>query len=633
MNPNLRAKRFRLLWMLALGLFACDAPVSDSTPIGDVGASPSTDSIASQTPEVSLSSPLRALTPTEYNNTVRDLLGMPLSPRAWPAAPAIAARLSPTPRERAGLFGSPAVTPAPWPWAFPPEAGVDHFEGLAEGQAPSPYLIEELELAANHFAAFTLVSPTFFSCDWPRVDQTDKEACAWASVERFTQRAWRRSITPTESERLRVFFDEQWAAGTPDEAVVMVTASVLQTPQFLYLIEEGRPDQATAERVPLSDWEIAARLSYFLWDSMPDAALFGAAARGQLSTRADVEAQARRMLESPRAREAIIHFHHQWLGTNRVHHISPARRVYGPTFGIAPAPPLDTTGDGVWPQFMGTLRNSMEAETHLFIERTIFDGAGTLQALLTDNTGYMSDATAPLYGNDTRALDGDLVTWEYGVVVFSMGGTQRITLRPVEFPAEQRAGLLTLPSVLSIGAYTVHPAPILRGQRVLERIACQALGSPPPGAEAAVPPDAEDVDATNRERTHNATSAPVCAACHSVLNPPGFAFESFDAMGGWRTEDNGAPVDTTGHFDLFSGESFVFETAVDLAHQLSTSAQVQDCYSLRWARYATGLQLEESHPGLAEVQAAFRADDTITALLVRIAGTDLFRSLSQGGDR
>ena len=586
---------FVLTLALAMPMAGCESSSSG-------GMTQAVPADAAITPEprtiATITAPVRALTPTQLNNTIRDLLGMPMNVKAWPVQPAIAKQLSPTPRERAGLFGSPAAPVAPWPWAFPPEVGVDHFEGMAHGQVPSPYVIEELQLAANHFASYALVSPIFFTCDgWDALPDDQRAACAWASVERFAQRAWRRPITADEETRLRAFWDSNAENGTPEEAVVLTVAGILQTPQFLYRVEQGNADEVRGDAMALNDWEMASRLSYFFWNSMPDQTLFAAAARGELSTADQIEVQARRMLENDRARDAVVHFHNQWLGTKDVLRVSPARRVYGPAYGITPEPPLDTTGDGDWPSILGPVRHSMDAETHLFIERTVFDGAGSLRALLTDNHGYMSDHTARLYGDDVRTLQGPQIRWDYGSVVLAMGSTGNINLYPVELPADQRAGLLTLPSVLAVGAYPVHPAPILRGKRVLERVACQELGVPLPGAEAAAPPDTEDAASTNRQRTADATSPATCDACHAVLNPPGFAFENYDAMGRWRTEDNGLPIDASGSFSLVGGESFEFSNGVELAGQLAESDQVRNCYALRWLRYATGVHLEDTAPG------------------------------------
>ena len=571
-------------------------------------------------------SPLVALTPTEYNNAVRDLLVMPDSGAAWPMPPAVADVLSPPKGVKNGVFGVASVQTAPWPWEFPAEIGVDHFEGLAEGQVPSPYAIEEYQKAAMHFAAYVLVSPAFFACSgWEKLEVEAQKSCAWQSLLRFAQRAWRRPLSTPEKDRLESFWTQNLSQGTSEEAIVLTVAGILQSPGFVYRTELGRPSESVGQAIPLSDWEMASKLSFFFWDSIPDGLLFEAASRGELSTVEEVEAQARRMLEDPRARSMVVRFHEQWLETEKIHGVAPARSTYGPMYGISPEPPLDTTGDGDWPTIMLPIRNSMEAETQLFVEKTIFDGEGTLKALLTDHHGYMSQETELIYGPDSIILEGPTVNWDYGGVYFSQGSNQSLTLYPTEYPANQRPGILTQPSVLAVGSYTVHPAPIIRGTRILERVACQHLGAPPPGAEAAVPPDSDEAEGTNRERTEVATSADVCAGCHQIINPPGFAFENFDAMGHWRDEDNGKPVDASGNFTLSGGENLNFVDVSDFVHQLAESVQVQECYVLRWARYATGVQLEHDDEGLSVLSDGFGVDGHIQELLVSITTSDLFR--------
>ena len=675
-----------------------------------------------------LNTPLLQLTPTEYNNTVRDLLGMPMNPNAWPQPPALVASLLPPTGEGVGLFGSAPAPIAPWPRDFPEEAGVEGFEGIAEGQSPSPYGVEELQKAAVHFAAYTLISENFVTCDgsapvkpeavegvywaevsallgascggchstqgeggvnfasvyadnlqpsshcegvtvaecaviraeegsmppggksvlsqadrevleawvdagmpeapegvrtWAQLSDEEKASCGLPSVERFAQRAFRRPLSDDEAARLEAFWAANQAEGVSDAGLVLTIAGILQSPAFLFRIERGE-ERADGLKV-LDDWEMASKLSYFLWDSMPDEALFEAAAQGALSTSDEVASQARRMLKDRRARDAVIHFHHQWLETDDIQKVAPARRAYGPLFGLSPTPPLDTTGDQDWPTVLGPIRHSLEAEIELFVERTLFDGAGTFKALMTDNHGYMSAQTEPIYGPNTTILPGPTVRHEFAYIAASGARESELTLYPVEFDASQRAGLLTHPAFLALGAYAVHPAPVIRGKQVLTRLACQEFGPPPPGAEASAPPDIEEAEGTNRERTELATAAPECAGCHTSINPPGFAFEHYDALGQWRAEDNGLPVDASGELGLWGGERFEFSDAVDFAHQLAESDQVKDCYTLRWARVATGAQLEPEAPGLDEIQAAFRGDDDVLELLVSIVTSDLFR--------
>ena len=336
------------------------------------------------------------------------------------------------------------------------------------------------------------------------------------------------------------------------------------------------------------------------------------------------------MLQDPRAEEAVVHFHHQWLETEQVHQIAPARLAFGPLYGIDPQVALDTTGDEEWPAILGPIRHSMEAETHLFITQTLFAGAGTLEALLSDHHGFLTPHTAPLYGDGVTPLGGATYPWSYGYVAASNGAQGTLLLEPVTFPRDQRAGLLTLPSVLAIGAHPVHPSPILRGKRVLERVTCTELGTPPPGAEGMLPPDTPDATATNRQRTEEVTSPAGCAGCHDLINPAGFAFESYDSMGGFRETDNGQPVDTSGTIRL--GETTLsFESGTALSRKLATHPVVQDCYALRWTRYATGVHLDPTDPEVEQLLADFREDDRVLTLLESIATSDLFRYRALGG--
>ena len=559
--------------------------------------------------------PPLALTPAEYNNTIADLLGFPRDSEGWPDRTALADRLSPRRAASKGVF-LPPPPPPPWPWRFPAEPGSDGFEGIAQGQNPSSYQVEELHLAAMHFASYALVSPTFFTCEeWPDLPAAGQADCAWTSIDRFARRAYRRPLSAGERERLLDFWQDNRAAAPTDEALALTVAGILQAPAFHFRVETGA-----------GPWALASRLSYFLWDSMPDAELFAAAEAGELATAEGVERQARRMLDDPKARPAVVRFHHQWLGTEDVLLIAPARRAYGPRFGLAPSIATARDDDVEWPTVLGPLRHSLLLEAGLFVERTVFDGDGTFTALLTDHHGYLSDASAPIYGEGaTRAPAGAAVTRQIEFVAVSIGRKQPLTLYPATFPPEQRAGVLTLPAVLAVGAYAVQPGPILRGVRVLERIACMELGTPVQGAETALPPDTLAVESTNRERTAAATSPPTCASCHRRINPPGFAFEHYDALGAWRAEDNGQPVDASGTLSLAGGETLTFTDGIDFARQLAASRRARDCYALHWTRYAVGDRLEKSEPALEPILHRFRDNDSIRELLVSIAASDLFR--------
>lgn len=614
--------------------------------------------------EVASASPLVALTPTEFNNTVRDLLALPDNVAEWPERPDL--KIAPVIGAGEGIFGVKVAAPDVWPYAFPEEAGVDGFEGIAKGQVPSTYQIEQLQLAARHFASFVGLSPVFFVCDakaWPTLATPAQDSCAEKSLLRFTQRAWRRPISATEQDRVRALWATMKVMGTPEQALALSASAILQAPSFLFRIERGDTSRATGDAIPLTDWEVASRLSFYLWDSMPDGALFAAAAKGELRTPAQVEAQARRMLKDPKAQQAALHFHHQWLGTNKLHRISPARRIYGPLFGIEPAPPLDTTGDGEWPALMNPLRTSYKKETELFVRDAIFGrpglsedakaaaNVGTLTALLTMENGYVSKYSAPVYGvgecdsvsfpggktggkGTGCELDDKVVDMSPENAVQAVGKgvaaasiSFSVTLHPAVFPKGERAGVLTLPSVLALGAHAVHPSPIKRGKRLLERIACLHFSPPPPNAEAAAPPDAPNDDSTNRERTVASTKPPECTGCHDGLglNMAGFAYEHYDSFGHWRAKDGVKNVDASGTLPIPGEPAIAFTDGVDLAKKLAKSERVRDCYVQHQTHYALGLTVAKDHPALQALQKTFRTDDRVLELLVAVTKSDLFR--------
>ena len=580
-----------------------------------------------------LANTVLALSPAEYNNTVLDLLGLPEDVSAWPDPPPIADRINASQGEQAGLFGTAGTQPPPWPWQFPPETGVDGFDGMIDGQEVSAYRIEELQKAAVHFAGFTLVSPEFFTCDaWAELSSSEQAACAQASLIRFAQRAWRRPLRSAERSRLVSALEDAWRLGSAEEAVVLTVAGVLQSPNFVFRVEVGAGDPDSTGHVTLTDWEIASRLSYLVWDSMPDAALFAAAAEGSLSSAEGIRDQTRRMLSDPRAERALVRFHEQWLDIDDVLSIAPAQRAYGPRYGLDVMPELDTTGDGEWPMVVGPIRHSMVAEFALFIRDVVLDGDARLSTLLTSNEGWVSGATEQIYGDAVVPRDGDSVAWSYDYIANSLPYSGTLSLRPVTWPADERAGLLTMPAVLAVGSYPVHPAPILRGVRLVERLGCFEYGAPPPGAEGAAPPDTESAEGTNRSRTEAATSPESCAGCHGSINPPGFAFEHYDAMGHYRTQDGGQPVDASGEFTLVGGETFSFVDAVDLARQLAESERVRRCYARRWASLATGEHYRERDDRIADITEAFVEDDDIRRLIEDVATSPWFRQRAVGGD-
>lgn len=572
--------------------------------------------------------PLQRLTPTEYRHTIRDLFAVEEFD------------VDPDPEEPIveDDEDEPAVV-------LPPDRPVEGFEGLAEGQTASPYLVEQLQRAAARHAPLALQSPVFFVCDDIHAlgDDDDAErACARDSVLRFAQRAWRRPLTDAERTRLLAFWEANAAASGVFDGIRLTVEGLLQSPQFLYrLADPGAPAANGPEgAVPLSPFELASRLSYFLWDSMPDARLFEAAAKGQLETPAQVRAQARRMLEDPRARQAVARFHHQWLDLDRIHTARADLGQYGRRYAGGLLSEVEEDGlqeeEELWSAFLIGSRNAGVREAEQFVVSTLFDRGGTFADLLTSTEGYASridfDLDEPLGTDRLYGLSEDALGEPIEQRILDDGNFEyRITLHEASWPEDERAGVLTLPAWLGGFSHPVHPAPILRGTFVLERLLCQPIGQPPPEAAGQSPPDAALADGTNRARVEAITADAPCSACHDRINPTGFAFEAYDSVGGFRTEDNGLPVDTRGVLSLGQAGELRFADAVELSRQLATHPLALDCYAETWLRYALGAAPPLDHPRVVEIRDRFRQDGDVLALLEDLVASDLFRFRPTGG--
>lgn len=571
--------------------------------------------------------PSHRLTPTEYNHTVRDLMGF-----------------GPDSEDSLSTFGvdeedlHEGVVSAPWPWRFPEEVAIHGFEGHEDGQVSSPYLTEQYQAAAVHFSALMLKAPAFWTCDPEAVEGRALADCARDSVVKLGHRAYRRPMTEGEQSRLVAFYDKSAKAhGTRDGARLAVQG-ILMAPQFLYRLQPKPSDGRKPDR--LDDFALASRLSYFLWDSMPDPTLFEAAANGDLRKDKEVEAQVARMLADPRARQGVVRFHEQWLDIDSVYSVSASQDAYQQRY--LPESLADYDADEAlleqeeleetWSAFLVGARAGMAEEARLFVEKSVFEGGGDLTTLLTDHHGYVTyvgggeeygGSTARIYG----VTEDDLLPGErYRQTLFDGNLDFELELVPATFPKDQRSGVLTLGAVLSGHAHPVHPAPVLRGVFVLERLGCETLGQPPDSAAGAAPADTVDAEATNRARLEAVTSPQECTGCHTRINPAGFAFENFDSMGGWRTEDNGQPVDASGTL-ILGGETLGrFNNAPELGRLLAKSDRVHDCYALNWMRYALGREVDSTDPHLQAVQQRFRdTNGDVLDLITEIATSDQFR--------
>lgn len=501
------------------------------------------------------SSPVRRLTNVEYENTVRELLGGSI-----PQLPE-----QPSDAVLEGSFENDAFT------LGPSDVRIARYETAAVSLGSH---------AVNNGAARSRVLP----CD------TTDAACGREFVESFGKRAFRRPLTSEELDRWTGFFESQRAAIDFDAAVQLTVTGMLQTPQFLYRLEsEG--SEVNADQLALSPYELASRLSYFLWEAMPDDELMAAADAGALATDEELEAQARRLLADDRARATVRNFSRQWLYLDRV-------------LGEDKLPEL-------FPMWQGLVRQSAKEESLLFIENAFFDG-GTVNDLFTSNVAYVDDVMAELYD-----IPSPSEPWS-----------------PVELDPQERAGLLSRIAFLAGNAHDANGSPPLRGVYVMERLLCEVRPSPPANANLSPPEaDPDRGPMTNRQLFEERTAPPSCQGCHIRIDGFGYGFENYDAVGMYRAEDTGLPVDASG-FANGIGNDAEYDGAIELQALLGESDVVRDCVARQWFSYANGRGTEPADACQVEaIERAFaESGGNLMELLVSIVTRPEFRLRSKMED-
>jgi hypothetical protein len=495
--------------------------------------------------------PLRRLTRREYNNTVRDLLGDNTHP----------ADAFPPDREEGFLF---------------PRAGLVSAQDLSTLRDAA----ESLAAAAEKNVA-TLA---------PCTGGMAEDACAAQFIGSFGLRAYRRPLAKDESDRLLAAYKNgRTALGlTYAGGIGLLVEAMLQSPSFLYHAENGAtPPAMEGKVVRLGHYENASRLSYFIWGTMPDSTLFGAAAADQLGTAEQLEAQAVRMLRDERARDTIFAFVNDWLNLGQV--------------ADRPKDPKEYP-DFVDPVKGEPIKAAMLAESREFVNSVILGGDGRLTSLLTANSSFVNQALAPIYK------------------VQGVTGTE---LKPQMLDANQRSGLLTRAAFLTVTGSTNGSHPIKRGHKIFERVLCKELPPPPPNVP---PPKAASEGGTTRERFAEHGEMKCATGCHALMDPIGFAFEHYDGIGQYRDMDNGKPVDSTGTIQLDGAEKS-FVDARDISKLIASSTEARQCMVKQWVRFA--YNRAETQGDIASIQAAAAAfaknDYSIRDLLIGVITSRSFR--------
>jgi Protein of unknown function (DUF1592)/Protein of unknown function (DUF1588)/Protein of unknown function (DUF1595)/Protein of unknown function (DUF1585) len=367
-------------------------------------------------------------------------------------------------------------------------------------------------------------------------------ACATQFLQGFATRIYRAPIAAADMDRHLALYDAGAVNGGYPHGVQLLLTAMLQSSRFLYRVELGTSTAVGPTAVKLSDYELAARLSYGLWNTMPDATLSAAAAAGKLETSTDVSAQLQRMLQDPRGATMVPQFLGSWIALPQLAGVAKDSAAY--------------------PAWTPALQAAMVTQAQSFFSDLLANQGGTLKALLTSQTVFTNSATAVLTGASASTLPTD--------------GSFQSSQNPVA------AGLLTLPAFLATQAKADQSSPIYRGKFVREQFFCQELPSPPANVPPA-PVITPGVSTRQRLAEHEVNSS--CAACHTLMDPIGFGFESFDGIGAYRTMDNGKPVDASG---MLTGTDVdgAFNGVAQLGGMIAKSAIAESCVGTQWFRYA-----------------------------------------------
>ncbi|RYZ08043.1 MAG: DUF1592 domain-containing protein [Myxococcales bacterium] len=492
---------------------------------------------------------LRRLNRTEYDNTVRDLLGTASTPA------------------RSG---------------FAADDVEDGFDTIGQSLVVSRLLTEQLEKAATTLVDELLARPAadpvrarILSCE---LTAASAATCLPQILSAFMGRAYRRPVSADEVQsRVALSTAVQQAGGDLTRGLHAALKSVLLSPHFLFRVELGDP--ASPSSTPLSDYELASRLSYFLWASMPDDTLLASAESKRLSPAGpELDQEVERLLADPKAQGFFESFAGQWLSTRE------ALRF--------------VADEAQFPDYDDALRESLPQETNLFFKSLIAE-AQPLSAVVLAKYSFVNERLARHYG--LPAVSG-------GFTRVSLEGTPRI-------------GVLSQGAFLAVSSYPGRTSPVRRANWVLEELLCD----PPPSAPSNIPALTEQrpPGATLRQTFEQHRANPSCAACHKIMDPIGFALESFDAAGAYRTTDNGGAVDTTGQ--LADGTPL---TGVDdLARAVAGDADFAICVAKQMLTYAVGRSFaSKSAKAYAAGVGVPVKDATWPALIQAVVHSEAFRT-------
>jgi hypothetical protein len=489
-------------------------------------------------------SPLQRLTPSQYANSVRDLFG---------DVPGLAAMLG--------------------------DASAASEFGLVQPDV-APVELETYQSAAELIAANAVSSPDKLQAIAPCASGADKRGCAQKFIQSFGAHAYRAPLADAADGMRHLALYDLGAKTSHEHGIELVLRAILQAPRFLYRVELGSGQRVGAKALALSGREIAARLSYALWDTLPDAALSAAADSGELDSPDGVSQALAAALADPKGSHALRRFLLSWL------HL--------------PALNASVKDDALFPAWNASLRSSMQTQAERFLDDVLARQGGGFRALLSSSTVFVNQDLGPYYGISAGAA------W-----------------KSLERSDGHTAGVLTLPGFLALMAKPQESSPIYRGKFVREALLCQTLPAPP--ANIPKPPEVTPGVST-RARLAQHESDAACSGCHKLMDPIGFGFENFDAVGRFRSDDAGDPVDARG--ELFGTRALdgPFVGVPALASALASSDEVKECMARQWFRFVLGrFERAVDACSLAQLVGAFEGSGAnLNSLPQALVATDAF---------
>jgi len=421
---------------------------------------------------------IRRLNRVEYNNTIRDLVGIDFHPAD----------------------------------DFPSDDVGYGFDNIGDVLSMAPILMEKYLDAAERIVAKAFANPQVRQrIVFRQPTEQTKIDCARQIIEQFVFRAYRRPVKSEEVDRLVGLVTQAEAQGDSfDRGIELALQAILVSPHFLFRIELDPQPRNEGAIHSVNDFELASRLSYFLWSSMPDDELFEQARQNKLHEEPILESQVRRMLKDDKARSLVDNFASQWLELRNLKAATP--------------------DPGLFPSFDESLRSAMLKESELFFESIVKEDRSILDFLDADFT-FLNERLARHYGAP---------------------GVKGNQFQRVHLTGDQRGGILTQASILTVTSNPTRTSPVKRGKWILENL----LGTPPPPPPPDVPElkEGKELTGTLRQRMEQHRANPSCATCHQRMDPLGFGFENYDAVGAWRTLDGKSPIDPSGV--LPDGKSF-----------------------------------------------------------------------------